>query len=212
MQPVGNRITDWVYALLLWLWFAAALGLYYATTYFADTRWPLPSPECLLSITLYYFSVVDTDTDIQSIHWMVTVVVSGLLWVGVLGITAPYFEGRRAIFSYAALRFSLATLPLSLAAPWLAYFAGSSDSGFSFRQLLDVALRREMIAPPPWLDYLFVGLACVALLIQLAVYRAAFEVPAKKAWMHLLSSALMAALLAVGLGTAVAFPLRAWLE
>lgn len=203
---------DWGAAILLWGLLGSSLGWYYTITYYGARGWPLPLPESLASLIVYYFSVLNVDTSIQAIHWMVVFPVSGVLWVGVLSLTSPYFDGRRANFSYTLLRFGLASLPLSAPGPFLAYLAGSKGHGFEWSRMVAVALRREGLSTGAWLTPLYVGLAMAALGLQIYYYRVAFDVKGKNAWSHFLTGAVLMTLIAAGLGTLAGIPLRAWLE
>lgn len=212
-KPKQETIRDWVKATLLWFALGLSTGLYYTATYFGGRGWPLPHPESLAAPILYYFSVLNVDTKIQAIHWMVAFPLAGVLWVGVLSLTSPFFEGRNALFSYTLLRFGLAALPVALAGPVLAYLAGASaGGGFSWNRMVDVALRRASMTPPAWLNPLFLILATAALVLQIRYYLMAYETRGKQAWAHYVTSAILTMILACGLGTLAAVPLRAWIQ
>ena len=212
MWPRKEKVRDWAWALLLWAALGASVGWYYTFTYFAGVGWPLPHPESLFSVVLYYFSALNVSAKVQAVHWLVTFPLSGVLWVSVLVVTAPFFDGRRAQFSYALYRFGVACLPLILAGPWLAYLAGSAGGGFQWDAMVDVALRRAWVTPSRWLNPVYAALAVAALAAQIQMYRVAFDVKGKKAWAHFLTSAMVVAVLACGLGTLAAIPLRAWMK
>lgn len=212
MWPRRQTIRDWGTAILLWGALGFSLGWYYTITYFGGRGSPLPSPESLYGLIVYYFSVLNANTTVQALHWMAVFPLSGILWVSVLSFTSPYFEGRRAHFSYTLFRFGLATLPLSVPGPAMAYLAGNKGHGFEWARMVAVALRREGMTGWPWLTPLYVGLAVGALGLQIYFYRIAFDIRGKKAWAHFLTAAILMTLIAAGLGTLTAIPLRALLE
>lgn len=210
--PRRETWTDWLKATLLWLALGFSLGWYYTITYYGGEGWPLPYPEALAGILVYYFSVLNADTTVQAVHWMAVFPVVGPLWVGVLQLTAPYFGGRRCQYSYTLVRFGLSALPIALLGPWLAYVAGTTAGGFAWEQMVGVALRRQFIAPWPWLSPVYLGAGLVSLALQIRMYRLAFATEGRKAFNHFVVSAIIMTLLAAGLGALAAEPLRRWLE
>lgn len=196
----------------LYLGLGFSLGWYYTITYFGGVGWPLPLPEGLSVLVLYYFSVLNETTVVQAIHWMVLFPVAGALWALLLVITAPFFGVRRPLFSLTFVRFGLTALPLTLAGPCMAFVAGSSQGAFYWQRMMDVALRRGFVEPWKWLNWTILGLALVSLLLQLVVYRSTFDVRGKRAWVHYLSAAVFMAVLACGVGVLLGLLMRGSLE
>ena len=106
----------------------------------------------------------------------------------------------------------MASLPVTVAGPWMAYLAGEAPGGWSWDRMVSVALHRTAASSRPWMGPLYVSLALVALAVQVYYYRVAFDINGRKAWAHYLTAAAALAFLCCGLGVAAAVPLRAWLE
>jgi hypothetical protein len=211
MVPNFVTVKDWTLATLLWLGLGFSLGWFYTLTYYGKVALPLAHPESLGAPVLYYFSVLlSADTELQAVHWMLVFPVVGIAWVSVLTLTAPYFEGSRAQFSYTLLAMALTSLPLILPGPVLAYLAGNTAQGFSWDHMLAVALRRAWVQPPNWLNPLYALLAIVSWGLQIHLYRKVFHVFGKKAWYHYLSSLLLLLLTVCGIGSLTSIPLH-WL-
>ena len=117
---------DVLKASALYLGLGFSLGMYYTIAYYGRAGWPMPLPEGISALILYYFSVLNEPTVVQAIHWMVLFPVAGALWALLLVITAPFFGVRRPLFSLTFVRFGLTALPLTLAGPCMAFVAGSS--------------------------------------------------------------------------------------
>ncbi len=205
-------VSDLIRATLLWLLLAFSLGWYYTYTWYGRVGWPMPVPEPGSALLMYYFSVLNVQTEIQALHWLIVFPLSGLLWVAVLAVTAPFYGGRRTEYPYAALRFSMTALPLALPGPLLALMAARTPSGLSFARMWAVALRRGAVEPGTWVTPLYVGLGVVCLIWQIVLYVRVFDIHGKKAWLHYLVSLILLALMSVGLGVLTALPLRYWLE
>jgi len=200
---------DLVKAILLWLLLALSVGWYYTFTYYGRTGIPVPLPEPCAALIVYYFSVVNgASTSFQAAHWVLIFPVAGLLWVGVLHVTAPWFGGRREHFGWAAGRLSRTLLPVIAPLPVVAWLGGATPGGFSFDRMIDVALRRAGAPAPWWLTPAYIGLGLAALWWQFKTYRRVYDIYGKKAVYHLLISAVVLALLAVGIGALAAYPLR----
>jgi hypothetical protein len=210
--PRRAQITDWINAILLWLLFAFSLGWYYTITYYGREGWPMPSVEGCGGLILYYFSVLNTATEIQAIHWMIVFPLAGVVWVALLRLTAPYFGGGTVELHWAAFRFALATLPLSLPGPYLAWVAAHARGGWSLRVMFEVALRRGGVQPWAWLSPLYLGLALLALAWHIYVYAHVFELHGKQAWRHFLITGILFVLVVAGLGSILGVPLRYYVE
>ncbi len=209
--PSRHTIGDIAKACALWLGLGLSLGFYYTFTYYGRSGWPMPMPEPCAALILYYFSVLNTATWVQALHWMLVFPLAGILWVTALTVTAPFFGGKRTEYLWTLVRFSVTCVPLLLPLPVMAYLAGSSIVGFSFRQMIDVALRHATYSPPSWLTPLYVGLAIVGLVWQIFVYAKLFELTGKMAVLHYLVSAILLVLLTCGAATLAVIPVRYWL-
>ena len=210
--PRHTQWADTVIALALWLALGFSLGWYYTITYYGREGWPLPSLETCGGLVLYYFSVINVRTEWQAVHWMLVFPLAGLLWVMLLSLTAPFFGSRNQAFSWSVFQFALATLPLSLPGPYLAWVAGTTADGWSVHRMVQVALRRGGVNPWYWLSPLYLVLALVALALHIWVYRLTFELSGKAAWRHFLLTAVLFVLVVAGLGSTAALPLRYHIE
>jgi hypothetical protein len=210
--PRRSSLEDLLKALLIWLALAFSLGWYYTFTYYGRSGWPMPLPEPCAAAILYYFSVLNVGTGIQAVHWMITFPIAGLLWVGTLIVTAPFFGGKRIEFPWTLLRFSVTSAPLIAPFPLMAYLAGRTLTGFSWQHMIDVALRHAFYTPPAWLTPLYVGLGIAALVWQLFVYVRLFDLHGKNAVQHYLIGAILLIVLACGTATLMAIPCRWWIE
>lgn len=200
---------DLLKAIVLWLLLAVSVGWYYTFTYYGRTGIPVPLPEPCAAVILYYFSVVPgASSGFQAAHWVLVFPLVGLLWVAVLNTSAPWFGGRREHYAWAAGRLSGTLLPVIAPLPVLAWFGGATAAGFSFGRMVDVALRRAGAPAPWWLTPLYIVLGVAALVWQFKTYRRIYDLYGKKAVYHLLTSAVVLALLAVGAGALLAWPLR----
>jgi len=213
MRPSTKAaLLDWVNAGALWLALAWSLGWYYTFTYYGRSGWPMPTPEACGGLILYYFSVLNGPTEIQALHWMLVFPLAGILWVGLLSLTAPYFGRRNSSFPWSLLRFALASLPLSLPGPYMAYVAGASHGPWNVHAMVAVALRRGGVTPWGWLSPLYLTLGMLALGCHVWVYRQVFEMAGRSAWKHFLLTAVLFVLVMAGLGTVVTVPLRFYVE
>ena len=216
VQPSPPRPTRlvlrWAVAILLWLALGFSLGWYYTFTYYGRAGWPMPTPESCAAIVLYYFSVLNVATEIQAVHWMIAFPIAGILWVAALDRVARWLALERPAFERALLTLALATVPLLLPAPWLAYRAGLTDGGFVFRRMLDVALRHGFVTPPSWLNPICFALGLVALGLQAHAYHRLYAGAGRKAWIHVPAAVIALTVAACVLGAVVALPLRFWLE
>ena len=210
--PRKNTVSDIVTASVVWLALGVSLGWYYTFTYYGRSGWPMPMPEPCAALILYYFSVLNADPWRQAIHWLAVFPIAGMVWVSTLTITAPFFGGTRKEYPWTLLRFSTTCVPLILPLPVMTYLAGGSLYGFSWRHILEVALRQAAVMPSAWVTPVYVGLAVAALIWQLFTYVKVFDLHGKKAVLHYLVSAILVVLLCCGAATLASFPLRWWLE
>ena len=149
----------------LYLLFGLSLGCYYTATYFGRSGWPLLSCEALSGVLLYYLSVVNlanASTELQAVHWMLSFVAAGYLWIGALCFAANRFytgmSPRRlrgagmagGRFACLGLPLALATIPLSAPIPFMVLWIGDTGDGFSWSRFIAVCLRRAFVALPPW--------------------------------------------------------------
>ena len=208
MTTRKSTITQILAALLCWMALGFSLGWYYTITYYGRSGWPLPVPEGLGGLILYYFSVQNMPTPWQAVHWMIVFPLAGVVWVALLRMTAPYFGRPCPGLSRSLLLFALVTVPLSLPGPVLAVMAGSTNDGWSATRMISVALRRGGFGvPPAWLSPLYLALAIVVLIGHLAVYRLLFAAAFRDAWPHYLVTAILFVFVVAGMGAIAAMPL-----
>lgn len=205
-------MAQWVGGVAIWLGVAFSLGWYYTFTYYGRVGWPMPSPEPCAAIIVYYFSVLNADTELQALHWMASFPAAALLWLGSLLATARFFKEDRPPAGKTFILLACAALPLVLPAPWMAYLAGHTADGFRWARMLAVALRRGGVTPAPWLTPLYFGLGVAALALQLGVYGVLFHKGTRKAWLHFPMSAAVLVVFAAAGGALLALPLRAAFE
>jgi len=206
------NILDWANAMALWLALAFSLGWYYTFTYYGRSGWPMPSMEGCGGIIFYYFSVLNVRAEIQAVHWMLSFPLAGVLWVMLLSFTAPYFRQRNENFAWSLVQFGLASLPLSLPGPYMAYLAGKINGVWTFHAMIEVAFRRAGGPPFDWLTPLYLGLGVAALLCHVYVYSQVFNLRGKDAWKHFLITAALFFCAIAGLAAIMAGPLRYFLE
>jgi len=199
-------------ALLLWLGLGFSLGWYYTFTYYGHAGWPMPMVEVCASIILYYFSVLNVDTEIQAIHWMLVFPAAGALWATEVWHLARHFNRKRPSISQWFLQLSFSAVPIAIAGLAMAVFAGKTDSGFSAQRMMDVALRRGFVDPPDWLSLLYLVLAGLGLAWQVYVYRRNFPGSMFSGLMHTLVAALLTILAACIIGGIISIPMRLILE
>ena len=202
-------------ALAVLLWTALAFGLMWHRLAMLDRAsgpFPMPVPESLAAFGFHYFSAVPLTGRAALIRWELAVPLAGLLWTAALTLTAPFFNGRRAVFGYTCLRMGLAALPTAAIGPWMAYVAGTTSAGFVWGRMTDVLLG---VAPMPafaWLHPLYAALSALTIAIQVRICMVAFDLKGLNLARHYLVSAALAGLVACGAGALAAAPLRGWLE
>lgn len=170
----------------LYLLFGLSLDCYYTATYFGGSGWPLPSCEALSGVLLYYLSVVNlanASTELQAVHWMISFVASGYLWIGALCYSSSMIYGTTAHrdtasedpachrFTSLGLPVALATIPVSAPIPFMVWWIGGTAQGFSWSHFVAVCLRRAFVDPPIWLNYAYLVLGTAVLVTQIAVLR-----------------------------------------
>lgn len=207
-----NCAGAWAIALGLWLGLGFSVGWYYTVTYYGRTGLPIPTPEVCASLILYYFSVLNVDTEIQAIHWMIVFPATGALWACLLAWLAPRSGAPRPNVAHLALRLSVASLPLILPGPWMAWIAGTTEAGFDWSRMLEVALRRGWVTPWSGLNTLYVICGLAVLALQVTVYRTVFATKGRLAVLHVTTAGIALILAAAVLGSIIAWPLRWALE
>jgi hypothetical protein len=161
-----------IFAALIDLALGLSLGLYYTITYYGRALTPLLGTVALGAPFLYYVAVEERSSTVyQAWLWMLCFPVAGLLWRLALA-QAP------RLFRYAPLPFRDVTAklwplcwPLLLPIPLAAWLV--AQGGF-----IAVCLRQHNVASPPWLPWLFVPLAVLALALEVrAVWWLLGELP-----------------------------------
>jgi len=203
---------SWAFGLTIYLALGFSLGWYYTFTYYGRTGIPMPHPESCAAIVLYYFSVLNVDTEIQAIHWMVVFPITGLVWAIALTRLAPRFGMSTVSLSYVYFVTAIACIPLAAPGPALAILAGWQDDGFTIDRMINVALRRGNRQPDAWLTPLYLTLGLAALALQWRALRACFGQSIGPAIRHYLVSAIALFLASAILGAALSIPLRLSLE
>jgi hypothetical protein len=211
-KGASRGLLQWSATVFIWLAVAFSLGWYYTFTYYGRAGWPMPFPEAWASILLYYFSVINADTEIQAVHWMLVFPCAGCLWPLLLRMTARRLPIPRPDLGGLALAFALAAVPVALPGPFMAVLAGLTTQGFEWERMIAVALRRGFVTPAWWLTPLYFGLGLAAFVLQLRAYRRYFPLATRLAWMHYPASAIALALASGIIAAVAAYPLRALFE
>lgn len=212
-MKVGGRIAfRAAVALALYLAMGLSLGWYYTFTYYGRAGWPMPQPEPCGAILLYYFSVLNVDTEYQAVHWMIVFPAAGFLWAWVLVIV-----GRRmgqgdvkVMDTFVAL--SWACLPIALLAPWMTWVGGNVDGEFTFTRMMAVALRRGGVSPWATLSPMYFGLGLIGLALQFVAYSRQFPLRGVRALSHWGASGALYVLSCVILAATLAIPMRLMFE
>lgn len=196
----------------IWLGVAFSLGWYYTFTYYGHAGWPMPMIEPCAALVLYYFSVLNVDTEIQAVHWMLVFPAAGFLWAWALRFTAPRFGAERPPYARLALLLALGAVPMALPGPWMMWVAGQTDAGFDVNRMIAVALRRGHVLPWPGLSPMYFALGLLGLAIEVAAYARLFGRPLARAIAHYAASAVLLTVSACVLAAVAAWPLRWALE
>lgn len=208
----GARWGRVVVATLIWLAVAISLGWYYTFTYYGRAGWPIPMPEPCAALVLYYFSVLNVDTEIQAVHWLIVFPLAGLLWSLSLGVTARRLGLKPPDWTITFRNLSLAAIPLALPGPWMAWIAGVRDDQFTWHRMVAVALRRGNVEPWYWLSPMYLALGIAGFAIQIVLYRTLFAGTAQQRWIHYPVAAIVLVVLSSALAALAALPVRLWLE
>jgi hypothetical protein len=163
-------------------------------------------------VLLYYFSVINTSTEMQAFHWMAVFVAAGYLWIASLWYVSNRLTGSHDRFIRLGLPVALATTPVSLPIPFMVWWMGGTSDGFSWSHFVSVCLRRAWVHPPVWLNYIYFGLATAVLITQIAIIRRQWS----GSWKRLLAALAVAfgilLVVAIGVGIVLSHPLRAAFE
>jgi hypothetical protein len=209
-SEAGPRWRGTAIALGIWLAVAFSLGWYYTFTYYGRAGWPIPMPEPCAALVLYYFSVLNVDTEVQALHWLLVFPIAGLLWALALSVVGRRVIGNSPNWTVIFRNLSLSAIPLAIPGPWMAWIAGNQDGRFTWLRMTAVALRRGHVDPWLWLSPMFFALGLLGLVIQIAMYRRLFSGSARQRWVHYLSATIVLILVSSVLAALAAIPLR-WL-
>lgn len=196
----------------VWLGVGFSMGWYYTFTYYGRAGWPMPVPEVCASLILYYFSVLNVDTEIQAVHWMLVFPAAAGLWVASLRVLAGKMGAKLPPFAGTYLMFSLAALPMALPGPWTAWIAAATPDGPTWARMMAVALRRGSVSSWQWLSPMYFGLGLASFGLQVLAYRRLFPGRAARPWVHYPLSGILLVLASAVTGAVAALPLRALLE
>jgi hypothetical protein len=205
-------VLEWPLGAACYLALGFSLGWYYTFTYYGRTGIPMPHPESCAAIVLYYFSVVNADTEIQAVHWMAVFPIAGLIWVIALSRLAPRFGGEAIRVARVFFVTGVACIPIALPGPAMAILGGWQDGGFTFDRMIAVALRRGNRSPDPWLTPLYLTLGAVSLAVQWRLLRGLFNQSIEQSLRHYLVSAVALFICAAIVGAALSVPLRLLFE
>lgn len=168
----------------------------------------MPLPEACASILLYYFSVLNVDTEWQAVHWMVVFPVAGLLWTWALVFTARYARATTPLFDQTALTLTAGSIPIAIVGPWMAIVAARTDDGLSSQRMIDVALRHGFVTPADWLSPTFFALGAAGLAWQFLACRRLFGLQTGRTILHMLLAAVALVAASCVFGAAAGVPLR----
>lgn len=157
-------------------------------------------PEAVSSVLLYHFSGGEGAVGYPVLRWLAVFPLTGLLWVYVLGITAPAFGGRAIDYSYTVLRFAYCSIPMAFLAPVAAFFAARSGNALYWSRFVDVVLQQTQASGPGWLRPAFFVAAGLGLVFQLRLYTNVFDTHGGKLIGHLFWSLLLTVASASGIG------------
>jgi len=205
---------------LIYLSLGLSLGCYYTATYFGATGWPLPSCEAIAGVFLYYFSVVNAATELQAVHWIVVFVTAGYLWIASLWYVSPKLTGPGTLasqpdvatlpdrFAILGRSVALSTLPLAMPIPFMAWWMGSTDGGFSWSRFIAVCLRHAWVTPPSWLNHVYFVLATITLATQIVLVRRQLRMNWKRFSVAFALAFGTLVVISIASGTLLSYPLR----
>lgn len=208
----GRRWGWVVVGVLIWFAVAFSLGWYYTFTYYGRAGWPLPMPEPCAALVLYYFSVLNVDTEFQAIHWLAVFPLAGMLWSFSLCLTGRRLKLPSPDWMIVFRDLSFSAIPLALPGPWMAWVAGVRDGEFTWQRMVAVALRRGHVEPWYWLSPMYLVLGLAGLAIQIVMYRRLFAGTSRQHWIHYPVAAIVLIVASSVFAALVAIPLRLWLE
>jgi len=221
-----KRLSTHLAVMLLYLSFGLSLGCYYTATYFGRGGWPLPSCEAVSGALLYYFSVMNTTTETQAVHWVTVFVVAGYLWIASLWVVSNRLAGtvparpnhvRRLgrghdRFTALGLSVAVATIPVSLPIPFMVRWMGGTRDGFHWSRFIAVCLRHGWVNAPIWLNYVYCALAGTAFIAQIVLLRRRWRINLKRTLITLAVAFGMLLVISIGAGLLLSYPLRAVFE
>jgi len=207
-----NTATCAALAVSHWLALGLSLGWYYTFTYYGRAGWPMPMPEPVGALLLYYFSVLNIRTEGQAVHWLASFACAGALWPLLVWRVGRVLGHCAVSLPRLSVACASCSLPLWLPAPWMTWVAGQTDHGFSVARMFAVALRRGNVQPWAWLSPMYFALGLASLLALLAVHGFFYRLPPLAALRHLGVAAVAYVLLSALLGAVLGLPLRLALE
>jgi hypothetical protein len=207
-MPITRYNTGWDYlkATALWVLVGMSLGVYYVSV----STWPVASVEGGAAALAYRFSMPSFGPAMQALYWLILVPLSGIFWIRVLTLTAPYYGGANRDFPWSLVRFSLTGTPLILPVLYVAW-AAAFQGGFSLERLRATALLQHTPDLPGWIFWVYLVLGLASLVWHVAVYRRIFEISGRAALRHWLTSLALFLLAATGAGALLFYPVQRWI-
>jgi len=163
-------------AVALWCALAYSVGWYHTLTRLGAKGYPLPSPETAIVHTAYFTALSRIDVSYETAWWFAVFVLVGVVWVGLLVMTAPFFGGQKAGFARALRNFALASLPLACMGPVVAWYVWERRGKFLYDEIYLRVVEFGLVEPEPWLGPAYMGLAGVSLLAQFYVHVKTFGI------------------------------------
>lgn len=203
--PRRTTVHDWLKAIALWMLLGASLRLYYVS---ANGTWWLPYPEGLSGPLGYLVANRVSGVALGFSYWYIVFPLMGVCWVALLQLTARYFGGRNADFSYTLLRFGLSGLPIVLLMGWVLALAGREGTGWTFDRVIDVVYRGLGSVEWAWGDGAYLIASIAALAIQLRMSMRAFGVSGRKGFAHFGVGLVLFAAVSAGVGAAIGLSYR----
>jgi hypothetical protein len=219
-----KRLSTHALIVLIYLSFGLSLGCYYTATYFGATGWPLPSCEAIGGVLLYYFSVVNAPTELQAVHWMAVFAAAGYLWIAGLWYVSARLTAAAPLaaqpdgatahdgFARIAPAVAVSTLPLSVPIPFMVWWMGGTDGGFSWSRFVAVCLRHAWVSPPIWLNHVYFVLAAITLATQFTILRRQLRMNWKRLCVTFAVAFVMLLVISIASGTLLSYPLRLLFE